>query len=129
MLPFILLAVVIFHIVFLHEVGSTNPSPLIENVSTRSYIYFYPYYYIKDFFSLIIFLFLYLFLVCYYPNLLGHSDNYIQANALVTPEHIVPEWYFLPFYAILRSVESKSLGVILMALSLLIFFVIPFFSK
>lgn len=86
---------------------------------------FYPYYFIKDTLGLqIFFLFFFLFLF-FAPNVMGHSDNYIPANPLVTPTHIVPEWYFLPFYAILRSVPNKLFGVMGLLLSILILFVLP----
>jgi ubiquinol-cytochrome c reductase cytochrome b subunit len=86
---------------------------------------FYPYYFIKDALGLqIFFLFFFLFLF-FAPNVMGHSDNYIPANPLVTPTHIVPEWYFLPFYAILRSVPNKLFGVMGLLLSILILFVLP----
>jgi ubiquinol-cytochrome c reductase cytochrome b subunit len=69
------------------------------------------------------------YLVCFEPNLLGHPSNYIRANPMVTPEHIVPEWYFLPFYAILRSVPDKLLGITLMALAIGVLYIIPFIDK
>jgi quinol-cytochrome oxidoreductase complex cytochrome b subunit len=93
-------------------------------------IRFYPKYIIKDifgFFSIIGFLSI--LTVFFYPNALGHPDNYIKANALITPKHIVPEWYFLPFYAILRAIPNKLGGVLAMFLSILILFTLPFISS
>jgi quinol-cytochrome oxidoreductase complex cytochrome b subunit len=87
---------------------------------------FYPYFYVKDLFGFLIFLLLFSIILFFYPDMLGHPDNYIRANALVTPAHIVPEWYFLPFYAILRSIPNKLGGVACMGLALVIFFVVPF---
>jgi len=120
---------VFFHILFVHEVGSSNPSPVFLFANTRGYIPFSFYFFIKDFLLLFFSLFFFFFITGYSPNLLGHSDNYIIANPLVTPTHIVPEWYFLPFYAILRSVESKELGVVLMFTSIIFFLFFPFFSS
>ena len=85
----------------------------------------YPYFIVKDFIGLILFFLFYFFFVFYYPDALGHSDNYIEADPLKTPEHIVPEWYFLPFYAILRSIDDKLTGVIFMFLSIIVFFFLP----
>ena len=86
---------------------------------------FHPYIVIKDLFALLLFLIVFAFFVFYSPNILGHSDNYIEANPMVTPEHIVPEWYLLPFYAILRSVPDKLLGVVAMFASIFILVVLP----
>jgi len=122
LLPFVLLALVILHLLLLHENGSSAPVSL----KYSDKIYFYPYFYLKDFFSLLVFFYFYFYLVILYPNLLGHPDNYIEANPLVTPAHIVPEWYFLPFYAILRSIPDKLTGVIYMFLSIVIFLFINF---
>ena len=87
---------------------------------------FYPYCYVKDLFVFISFAVFFSFVVYFYPNVLGHSDNYIPANPLVTPAHIVPEWYFLPFYAILRSIPDKLGGVVAMVGAILILLTIPF---
>ena len=121
-LPFLILGFVLVHIILLHRVGSNNPLG-------RDHPYqlpLYPYFFVKDmsivFFSLVIFV----VLLSWYPNIFIHPDNNIAANPLVTPEHIVPEWYFLPFYAILRTIPSKFLGFICMILSILIMFIIPF---
>lgn len=122
-LPFAILGLVMIHISILHQTGSSEP------LGTDGYYYiipFYPYYYIKDLFGFIIFLFVFSSLVIYSPNFLGEPDNYIKANPMVTPEHIVPEWYFLAFYAILRSIPNKLMGVICMALSMFILALLPF---
>jgi len=113
LLPFIILALVFAHLYFLHDVGSNNPGGVeswLEPVKSSFYVYFT----IKDIAGLFAMLFLYFTFVFFYPNALGHPDNYIKANPMVTPPHIVPEWYFLPFYAILRSVPHKLGGVLLM---------------
>jgi len=107
----------------LHEVGSSNPLTL--NSSHNDKIKFLSYFYLKDLLVLLVWLFLFVILVCYFPNLLGHHYNYIRANPLVTPTHIVPEWYFLPFYAILRSFDNKLVGVIAMILSILGLLLLP----
>ena len=121
--PFVIVGAVLIHLILLHEVGSNNPLGI--NLKTEN-IPFYPYFYTKDLFGLIIlFLFFFIF-VLYYPNTLGHPDNYIEANPMKTPLHIVPEWYFLPFYAILRSIPNKIGGVIAMFGSLIILLTIPF---
>jgi quinol-cytochrome oxidoreductase complex cytochrome b subunit len=114
----------VLHIILLHVDGSTNP---LGVESSFDYLRFYPKFIIKDIFGAIVFLGPLLGLtVLAYPNALGHPDNYIKANPLVTPRHIVPEWYFLPFYAILRAVPNKLLGVIAMFFSILILFLLPF---
>jgi quinol-cytochrome oxidoreductase complex cytochrome b subunit len=94
-LPFIIAALAVIHLALLHENGSTNPSGVDFG---GDYIFFYPYFYVKDLFGFLIFLLVFTIFISFYPNALGHSDNYIPANPLVTPAHIVPEWYFLPFY-------------------------------
>lgn len=126
--PFILFLLIFLHIYFLHEVHSGSPDTLLswlKKLRSAENMTFYPYYFIKDTLGLqIFFLFFFLFLF-FAPNVMGHSDNYIPANPLVTPTHIVPEWYFLPFYAILRSVPNKLFGVMGLLLSILILFVLP----
>jgi ubiquinol-cytochrome c reductase cytochrome b subunit len=124
LLPFIIVAVVILHLVALHTHGSNNPLG-IDRKGPQDSIPFHPYYTVKDTFGLCVFLLVYAAFVFYAPNYLGHPDNYIPANPMQTPNHIVPEWYFLPFYAILRSVPNKLLGVILMFSSVFILFVLP----
>ncbi len=123
-LPFVIVAVVGLHLVALHQHGSNNPLG-IERRGPQDSIPFHPYYTIKDMFGLSVFLIVFAVFVFYLPNFLGHPDNYIPANPMVTPPHIVPEWYFLPFYAILRSVPDKLLGVVLMFGAVLILFLVP----
>ena len=89
---------------------------------------FYPYFYIKDLFTSLFFISFFSLFLFYLPNYLGHPDNYLQANSMVTPSHIVPEWYFLPFYAILRSIPDKLGGVISMFSSIFVLFLIPFLN-
>lgn len=127
LLPFIIFFFVLLHFSFLHINGSTNPSLLSSNIN-KHYLSLYPYFIIKDLFGLSIFLIPFFIIVFFYPEYLNHPDNYIEANPMVTPEHIVPEWYFLPFYGILRCIENKFLGVILMISSILIFFLLPIFD-
>ena len=123
LLPFVIVGVVILHIWALHIPGSNNPIGI--NAAAKDKIPFHPYYTAKDVFGLGVFLLFYFAVVFWFPNALGHPDNYIPANPLQTPPHIVPEWYFLPFYAILRSIDNKLIGVVLMFASILILFVVP----
>lgn len=123
LLPFAIVAVVLIHLSLLHHVGSNNPLGLNDQVV---FIPFYPYYYVKDLFAFFIFLFVFSFFVVYFPNTLGHPDNYIMANPFSTPAHIVPEWYFLPYYAVLRSIPSKLGGVVAMFLAIFVFFALPY---
>jgi quinol-cytochrome oxidoreductase complex cytochrome b subunit len=126
LLPFLISGLAIIHILLLHIEGSSNP---LGVSSKHDVIPFYPYYYTKDlfgFFSLMAFFSLFVF---FYPNFLAHPDNYIQANPMVTPTHIVPEWYFLPFYAILRSIPNKLGGVICMFLAIIILFSLPYVDR
>jgi len=124
--PFIILALVGVHIIFLHEHGSNNPLGISFAVDA---IYMYPYFILKDLLGVLFFLVFFAIFCFFFPNLLGHSDNYIPANPLVTPAHIVPEWYFLPFYAILRSIPNKLLGVVALLLSILVLLVLPYIVK
>ncbi|MGQ3072109.1 MAG: cytochrome b [Ferrovibrionaceae bacterium] len=124
LLPFIIVGLVILHIWALHQHGSNNPLG-IDKKDSRDTIPFHPYYTIKDLFGIAVFLLVFSIFLFYSPNFFGEPDNYIEANPLVTPAHIVPEWYLLPFYAILRSVPSKLGGVILMFAAILILFVLP----
>jgi ubiquinol-cytochrome c reductase cytochrome b/c1 subunit len=124
LLPFVIIAVVGLHLVALHTHGSNNPLG-IDHKGPGDSIPFHPYYTIKDSFGLAVFLLIYAILVFYAPNLLGDPQNYIPANPLQTPPDIVPEWYFLPFYAILRSVPSKLFGVLMMFSSILVLFIVP----
>ena len=122
--PFLIVAVVILHIVALHTHGSNNPLG-IDKKGPQDSIPFHPYYTIKDLFGLSFVLTIFALVVFYAPDYLGHPDNYIPADPLKTPAHIVPEWYFLPFYAILRAIPDKLGGVIAMISSILILFVLP----
>jgi ubiquinol-cytochrome c reductase cytochrome b subunit len=130
LLPFVIAAVVGLHIWALHVPGNNNPIG-VEVKSNRDTVAFHPFYTAKDFFAVVVFCIPFAWFVFFAPDLLGHPDNYIQANPLVTPPHIVPEWYFLPFYAILRAVDfnfildSKLLGVIAFGGSILILFFVP----
>lgn len=121
-LPFIIFALSCIHLVLLHEHGSTNPLGINSKVDN---IPFTPFYTIKDGYTVFLLFLILLFFVFYYPNVLGHSDNYILGNPMVTPPHIVPEWYFLPFYAILRSVPDKLFGFILLLFSIIILLLLP----
>jgi len=123
--PFLILGLVILHIWALHIPGNNNPIGIDVKKPSKDTVPFHPYIVIKDLFALLIFLILFAFFVFYAPNLLGHPDNYIEANPLVTPTHIVPEWYLLPFYAILRSVPDKLLGVIAMFASIFVLVILP----
>lgn len=122
LLPFVIAGLTILHLTLLHQEGSNNPLGINTNVDSIS---FYPYFYVKDLFAFLILLFFFAFLIFFIPNVLGHSDNYIPANPLVTPPHIVPEWYFLPFYAILRSIPDKLGGVIAMVCAILVLLLLP----
>lgn len=124
LLPFIIVAVVGLHLVALHEHGSNNPLG-VDAKSPKDKIPFHPYYTVKDFFGFSVFFMLFAWFIFFAPNALGHPDNYIEANPMVTPAHIVPEWYFLPFYAILRAVPDKLMGVLAMFASILILFALP----
>jgi ubiquinol-cytochrome c reductase cytochrome b subunit len=122
LLPFMIAGVVILHVWALHVTGQTNPTG-IEVKSKQDVVPFTPHATIKDAFALVLFLMLFAWFVFYQPNFLGHADNYTEANPLVTPAHIVPEWYLLPFYAILRAIPNKLGGVIMMfgAIAVLLF--------
>jgi ubiquinol-cytochrome c reductase cytochrome b/c1 subunit len=124
LLPFIIVAVVFLHLIALHRFGSNNPLG-IDMKGPQDTIPFHPFYTIKDLFGLSVFLLIYSFFVFYAPNFLVSPDNYIPANPMQTPNHIVPEWYLLPYYAILRSVPNKLLGVILAFGSIFLLFIVP----
>jgi quinol-cytochrome oxidoreductase complex cytochrome b subunit len=130
LLPFVLVAVVVLHIAALHTHGSNNPLG-IDQKGPQDSIPFHPYYTVKDAFGLGVFFIFYAAFVFFMPNALGEPDNYIPANPLVTPPHIVPEWYFLPFYAILRAtpdilfIPAKLAGVLLMFGSILLLALLP----
>ena len=122
LLPFLLAALSVAHLIALHTHGSNNPNGI---GSTSDRYSMHPYYTFKDLVTIFLFFLVLSIIVFYYPNLLGHSDNYIPANPMQTPPSIVPEWYLLPFYAILRSIPNKLLGVIAMFGSLLILLILP----
>ncbi len=116
LLPMVLAGLVAAHIWALHAVGNNNPTGVDVRPSEvkKDTVPFSPYYTVKDLYAVVLFLALFAAFVFFMPNYLGHPDNYIEADPLKTPEHIVPEWYFLPFYAILRSIPDKLLGVVAM---------------
>jgi ubiquinol-cytochrome c reductase cytochrome b/c1 subunit len=122
--PFIIAGVVVLHVWALHIPGNNNPTG-IEVKTARDTVPFHPYYTIKDGFALLAFILVFAAMVFYAPNFLGHPDNYIPANPLQTPPHIVPEWYFLPFYAILRAIPNKLFGVIALGSSIAILAFLP----
>jgi quinol-cytochrome oxidoreductase complex cytochrome b subunit len=142
LLPFVIVAVVFLHVAALHVSGSNNPLG-IEPKSAKDTIPFHPYYTSKDMFGLTIFVIFYAAIVFYAPNALGDPDNYIPANPMATPAHIVPEWYLLPFYAILRSfvwdihfpftsivlISSKLGGVILMVGAIFLILLLPWLDR
>lgn len=130
LLPFIIVALVIIHLICLHQFGSNNPEGIdVDKNNGHDTIPFHPYYTIKDCFGLSVFFIIYAFFIFFAPNFFGEPDNYIQANPLVTPAHIVPEWYFLPFYAILRSIPDKLGGVLAMIGSIVVLFFIPWLDR
>ena len=124
LMPFVIVGVVVVHLWALHVHKSNNPLG-IDVKGPQDELPFHPYYTIKDLVGLGVFLLVLTYLIFFAPNLLGEVDNYIPANPLVTPTHIVPEWYFLPFYAILRSIPDKLLGVVGMFGSLIVLFLLP----
>ncbi|MFT3672468.1 cytochrome b [Aestuariivirga sp.] len=124
LLPFVLAGVIGLHVWALHVPGNNNPTG-VEIKSGQDAIPFHPYYTMKDLFAIVVFMLFFSAWIFYSPNYLGHAVNYEPANPLVTPAHIVPEWYYLPFYAILRAIPSKLGGVIAMFGSILILFVLP----
>jgi ubiquinol-cytochrome c reductase cytochrome b subunit len=134
LLPFVIVGVVILHIWALHIPGSSNPTG-VEVKSESDTVPFHPYYTAKDGFGLGVFLILYVILTFFLPNALGHADNYIPANPMATPANIVPEWYFWPFYAILRAftvdfiLPAKLWGVLAMFASILVWFFLPWLDK
>lgn len=128
LLPFVILGVVVFHIIALHRFGSNNPIG-IDTKGEQDVIPFHPYYTVKDLFGMGVFFIFFAFWVFYAPVSLGDPDNFIPANPLSTPEHIVPEWYFLPFYAILRSIPDKLMGVLAMFASIAVLFILPWLDR
>ncbi|TXG82990.1 MAG: cytochrome b/b6 [Sphingomonadales bacterium] len=135
LLPFVILGVVVLHIWALHIPGSNNPKG-IDVKGPADTVPFHPYYTAKDLFGLVVALICYCAVVFYMPNALGHPDNYIMADSLSTPAHIVPEWYFWPFYAILRAftydflgIPAKLWGVLAMFASILLLFFLPWLDN
>ena len=124
LLPFLIVGVVVLHIVALHTHGSNNPLG-IDRKGPQDSIPFHPFYTIKDLFGLSFALTIFFAVVFFAPDFLGHPDNYIPADPLKTPAHIVPEWYFLPFYAILRAIPDKLGGVIAMFSAIFVLFLLP----
>lgn len=125
LLPFVLAGLVVVHLIALHEDGSNNPIGINSNIDK---IPFHPYFIVKDLLGVLFLMLLFGSFVYFAPNYLGHSDNYIPANPLVTPAHIQPEWYFLFAYAILRSIPNKALGVVALFASLLVLLALPFIN-
>jgi len=125
-IPFIIFMLSYLHFALLHEYGSNNP---LGVTITTDNIPFIPYYGIKDTFSILLILFLFFYFIFYAPDALGHPDNFMEANFLVTPSHIVPEWYFLPLYALLRSVPNKLFGLFLLLMFVACIFLLPFYNK
>ena len=128
LMPFLIVGVVILHLVALHRFGSNNPIG-IDPSGPQDTVPFHPYYTIKDFFGLSVFLTLFASAIFFFPNFMGHPDNYIPANPMQTPAHIVPEWYFLPFYAILRAVPDKLGGVLAMFGAIAVLFILPWLDR
>ena len=124
LMPFVIAGLVVLHVWALHVTGNNNPKG-VDVKSKEDTVPFHPYYTVKDGFAISIFLLLYMSFVFFNPNALGDAVNYVPANPLVTPAHIVPEWYLLPFYAILRAVPDKLMGVILMFGAIAVIFVLP----
>ena len=122
-LPFVLSALVLMHLIALHDTaGSNNPLGISGNLDK---VPFAPYFIFKDLVTVFLFIFILSLFVFFMPNVLGDSENYVMANPMQTPAAIVPEWYLLPFYAILRSIPNKLLGVIAMFAAILILLVLP----
>ncbi|WP_336813779.1 cytochrome b [Bosea sp. MMO-172] len=125
LLPFMIFGVVVLHIWALHVVGQNNPTGVeVKNVA-KDTVPFTPYATVKDIFGMVVFMILFSWFVFYQPNFMGHADNYIPANPASTPAHIVPEWYFLPFYAILRAIPDKLGGVLAMGAAIVVLAFLP----
>jgi len=137
-LPIVVLGLVVLHILALHEVGSNNPDGVDikkykdENGNPLDGIPFHPYYTVKDLLGVVVFLFIFCSVVFFFPEMGGYfleKSNFEQANALKTPEHIAPVWYFTPFYAILRAIPDKLLGVMAMGAAIAVLFVLPWLDR
>nr|AHA52594.1 cytochrome b [Sigalphus bicolor] len=126
MLPFILLMIVIIHLMFLHETGSSNPLGLNSNYYK---IYFHNYFTLKDLFGFLIIIMMFFMIIIFYPYLFSDPENFIKANSMITPIHIQPEWYFLFAYSILRSIPNKLSGVLALIFSILILMILPFLKN
>ncbi len=126
LLPFVICAVVFLHVWALHVTGSNNPTG-IDVKSNQDTVPFHPYYTIKDSFGILVFLIAFVIATFFFPNALGHTDNYIPANPLVTPAHIVPEWYFLPFYAMLRAINFDINPVMIVGLAGVVYYGVQVF--
>ena len=125
LLPFMIFGVVILHVWALHVTGQNNPTGVEVKSVAKDTVPFTPYATVKDAFAMVMFLIVFAYFIFYMPNYLGHADNYIPANPAVTPAYIVPEWYFLPFYAILRAVPDKLGGVLLMGAAIVVLAFLP----
>ena len=123
--PFVIAALSLMHLAALHQHGSKNPLGVKTNADGIDKIPFHPYFSLKDLLGLNIALLFFFIVVFYFPDILGHPDNYIPANPMSTPPHIVPEWYLLPFYAILRSIPSKAGGIFFMGLAIISLYMLP----
>ena len=127
-LPIIIAAISLAHLITLHNKGGSNPLG-INTSRSISFINFHPYYSIKDLLGIFLFLLVFIIFIFFYPNLLGHTDNYIPANPMVTPSHITPEFYLLFYYMGLRAIPNKTLGVIILLSFILILLFLPFLHK
>lgn len=125
-LPFIIIGICLVHLALLHKVGSNNP---IGSDYKGDFVSFYPYYAVKDMLAFSLFLIIFCYFIFYNSEYLNHPDNYIKANPMKTPLHVVPEWYFLVFYAILRCIPHKTIGILAMFGSIVILFFIPFINQ
>ncbi|PTW54968.1 ubiquinol-cytochrome c reductase cytochrome b subunit [Breoghania corrubedonensis] len=124
LLPFMIVGVVLLHVWAFHTSGNNNPTG-VDPKSDKDTLPFHPYYTMKDLYAIVVFMLLFAWFAFYAPNYMGHPDNYTEANPLVTPAHIVPEWYFLPFYAILRAIPDKLGGVVAMFGAIAVLFILP----
>lgn len=126
-LPFIIIILSMLHLLFLHQISSSNPVGVESRGSEL--VRFFPYFVIKDLYFFFICLIFFFIIIGYWPGLFSHPDNCIPASPLITPSHIVPEWYFLPFYAILRAIPSKLGGALAMGGSMLLLYFLPIIDK